>query len=1633
MSNFVQRMQEAMRNIAASIARQARRGDMPRRVPRIGVSDLHNWTGPFNTPQAPKRIKDPESDSVGSVSGKRQGADYFNVVPYVVGKHKVYLPLIARPYVTRIYNRDYAHLLYAVCQCSVDTNGDVYPHRIRDIRVGGKPIGEMDVEYDAFIWGDANTTWADTITSDDVEATLADPFSPPTYSEASSSSRGKSVQVDLDLPEGINDGFSNGVPVESYFDVKWSVKPTGVDGWIDVPDLERQVHVEYKPGGGPTLTALNTPVYWVHSVVRIQYSEGRTSIVERLRVQDIFVDYDAGTITRRDGEDWSYAANEEWRVVYEVDPVSTYVVSALTTATQLNARLNICNTILNVINGAIAAWLAAHPGTPWPVRDVLQTVMLAEIVKIQSRLAEEAVTNPITAGYLTTLNSRLATLYTYVTNFDPVAGPPNPGDATNKVVNDIVAGTLSMLEVLLSCFHQLTWRPLMMPNDSGLPDDRRMRFLAAQYAALLKPFDDAGYTFDTPPSDFIHRFEGSSGDYEKRGLFVDAVLNSHYDVRVGLYGTGAIEFDVIWKRLRILGEDRIPTLENTMVLALRYPLDDDITESTVERMPVSCVVSACVNTWNDTFSQWDLIPTPSGESDVVVDYLSADARAPQYALQVTQPGIDDSPGTGVVTIYDMFQDPPLLIFEPTTVDYEAGTITKDGGDPWWAGVDRWKVTYYSTGAVARNPAWWFLDILLGVSNKRPVQDGWPTWGGAAFDPDKIDMPSILEWADYCDEQGWEVSFVITDSTTVLDALNLLCAAGRASLRYADGKYGVVIDKDKSDDDPAQLLTARNTRDFGVERALIEPPHALKLQFVNENESYVDDQVIVYDDGYNADGESELVSEALYGGSAQLQVSYFPIDNDPSKGVVQIYDLQTDTVFSDPVTIDYANGTIEITAGGDWPTAAWPRWQVTYWAEKTAATLYEAMTLPGIVNPEMVWRYGRHLIAAAKNRARKMTFNIDIEQLRVQRGDLCRLQHANILTGLYSGFHVTEVEEDGGGNVTGVHIDDNVWFEGGKDYALTVRYADGDIQEIDVVAGVPGTAYDELTFVANAPLSGTGLKIQAGDLCAFGERGAVTTDVIVTAIEPEDNLSARVTCIDHVPAVYDAEKGPYTIFVPTTTLPPPDDLDIPESPYIDSVISDESVMVRLQDRLVTRIAVAFRLPDRLLSDRSITGIGCQYRFTSAEAAWGKNQKAGWITLDNTPISQGVVYIPNVIDGQYYDIRIRTIGYAGLASHWTYEYSHQVVGKSTPPPDVESLHVMTGYLTWDYDNPPIDLAGFRIKSYPAQYWVEDMWDTSYEIHGGLVTERRFPIPDDLRWGERTFLIKAVDAAGNESEQAAVLYVDLGSPDADNVTLTTDYHATGFPGAITEGEVEAGTGDLVGSLYASLFWQGGDGTNFWKPPDSALFWNFDWTGIQYEFQFTVPAGATGRLVLSYTAAGLADNQRVTLYELLAEDDEFFWRPPSDGLFWGGDAGLFWVKSVMTAWREFSGVREVEPSTSYTFRLIIADPSDPFGAGSNYDSQCRITALTGVLDVPDIVESFAGLVDPGGGVRIPLTKPFNAAIHVLLSMIDNPALPTNITLNVVDKQIPPAQIGPLIMARDANNLPAPAPVTFDATVKGY
>lgn len=153
----------------------------------------------------------------------------------------------------------------------------------------------------------------------------------------------------------------------------------------------------------------------------------------------------------------------------------------------------------------------------------------------------------------------------------------------------------------------------------------------------------------------------------------------------------------------------------------------------------------------------------------------------------------------------------------------------------------WDGSAWTSPVVTRHPAWILADILQGAHMKRPVPDA------------RIDLAELRSWA--VDEPHWTCDLVVEGQTRVREIADIICPAGRAKFALTDLKYSVI--REKPSDPIRQIITPRNS--WGFKGRIVYPKtiHALRCIVKSERQQWQEDEVTVYNDGYNASNATEF--------------------------------------------------------------------------------------------------------------------------------------------------------------------------------------------------------------------------------------------------------------------------------------------------------------------------------------------------------------------------------------------------------------------------------------------------------------------------------------------------------------------------------------------------------------------------------------------------------------------------------------------------------------------------------------------------------------------------------------------------------------------------------------------------------
>lgn len=760
-----------------------------------------------------------------------------------------------------------------------------------------------------------------------------------------------------------------------------------------------------------------------------------------------------------------------------------------------------------------------------------------------------------------------------------------------------------------------------------------------------------------------------------------------------------------------------------------------------------------------------------------------------------------------------------------------------------ADADEWQPAQTS------NPASIYLYVLQGAPNARPISSS------------KIDFEALQAWHAHCAEQGYTYNRVIDYDASVDDVLRDVASAGSASPAIIDGKRSIVVDMEK--DNIVQLITPRNSWGYQGERIYPEMPHAFRVQFRNAAKGYIQDEIIVYDDGYGPHN----------------------------------------------------------------------------------ATKFESIELQSCTNADLAFKTARRYIASIRLRPETHTFSMSVEYLQATRGDRIKFVNDVPMVGIGDGRIKSVTIESG--MVTAISIDDTVTVPQPGIYFVRIRKADGTqlYKQLNTTQGM----HKSFTFAT--PFDAVDAPAP-GDLCAFTESGR-ELDLIITSIEPMDDLTARIRAVDYAPEIFEAENQPIPPFESNITMPV--EFLRPLPPVVVEHQSDESVMLRNSDGTFMTRAI-FTLQNRNGGDVTVLI---------------RLRETGTTTFRPAQLLEATAeqaILTGLQDGTRYDVefRYRRAGSNSLSAPtrmngWTY------IGASGLPADVQNFRINVtdnvAILTWD-KNKDIDLSHYEIR-FNAQF-EGAAWGTA-QVLEATVYENRITLP----FQPGTYLIKAVDLTGNRSQNAtAIITFDPGIVRNAVEQLVEDPTFSGIKdGVVMEPSgtsIRLGVGNSTGYYYFA----------------NAV--NLD--GLYTSF-----------VSASVVANGIRANNIFAVADIFAMQN----------IFSTGGEDIFAMQNIYDV-EDIFGIGADAWEVEVQYRITLTDPNDSPAAwtdwatldAGNYEFWAiefrlmmrsfedgvvpRVTQLRALVDMPDRIERGEDMTLPAEGLAVTYDPPFRAPPAVTVTIQD-------------------------------------------------
>lgn len=595
-----------------------------------------------------------------------------------------------------------------------------------------------------------------------------------------------------------------------------------------------------------------------------------------------------------------------------------------------------------------------------------------------------------------------------------------------------------------------------------------------------------------------------------------------------------------------------------------------------------------------------------------------------------------------------------------------------------------------------------------------------------------------------------------------------------------------------------------------------------------------------------------------------------------------------------------------------------------------AKIYESINSPKTISSDEAYRNGRYWLKQAALRQEIIIFDTDIDWLECKRGSLIGFQHDV----MKAGGTVARVRSVDGTNIIVDTIPD---------------MNDNDVDQFElrpqtgtIISGF--VAYYNIGDPYTVDLGIVGASI--GDLIIFNSTGQQSYDLIVKEIDINPDQTARLTCLEYAPELFDLASLPIPTYIPHIG-----DINRPNAtPVILESLEAIEELILINKLSYITITLNYQpafgtVPSSYKIYKQLEDFTWEFQgsTTAVSFVWGKE-----ILAIDSPII-GVQQIFSVV-----------------AVSSTNEYLDPSQGRQVtitpqgditipPTPDtftVEDTAENFRRFWWGYETTtaPEDLAGFVIRYTRSS--LQD-WAAATPLHDGILVSPPFEIRA-LPQGAQTVMIRAVDTTGNYSTDSKKIIFTMGDRPVENVLFTHEFSAASpsWDGSIYEGNpVIDGNNRLSADTSTSgIMWNIISTIKMWND-DAALMWQTPNDSYKWITNITVPAA--GISTIDWVGDG-----EVKLYYGTGIFPTDFTASNGSYVYSGSGQGII-------------------PYTS-PINLVSGDYFIIVDSAVSVDVN-RLNTLTWTTDVPDINEWFDDVVVAStGDTTITLTKPFTQVTNV-------------------------------------------------------
>lgn len=567
-------------------------------------------------------------------------------------------------------------------------------------------------------------------------------------------------------------------------------------------------------------------------------------------------------------------------------------------------------------------------------------------------------------------------------------------------------------------------------------------------------------------------------------------------------------------------------------------------------------------------------------------------------------------------------------------------------------------------------------------------------------------------------------------------------------------------------------------------------------------------------------------------------------------------------------------------------------------------------LMGCTDVNQAYRYGAYKLRSNKYEIRTASFEAFADAIACQIGDVILVQEDIMDWGV-------------GGRI--VAIDGNV---------VTIDQPADNLSDVTTML-IRSNSTDKLSYYNISSIAGNNVTLASAPsdaepdcIYVIGHKGHEAKKFRVLSISASHSDETRIIqAIEYYPELYDMD---------VTNIPEIERYDNTVEPPKNLILSTEKYCEA--DSTITNLVHATWINPRTLNpvvmEISNDGENWMYekKFVSGETQ---------CTL-------------NVLSMKTYYVRLCAVNDVGIKSEYC---TNNILTNGTDalPPDVKTINVekMASGLRrywWDFDYPsPNDIKGFRIKYTQGS---ELNWDAGIPVQEGLIVTQPYET-QTVRQGTHAVMIKAVDNAGNESNNFAYCILDLGDLLEQNVLVENDFKADTWE-ALTSNTGKIMQDGYIHAVNDVYMWPTATGYRWSSADDFAWETNFK----QYEVLTRMTAPASGQFWLEYDIDGPA-----IVYYRKALSTPYWRKIDYNRPFWRKDsAGSTAYPIANDLWKQYSDRLYVNKGDWIEIKIV---------ALNNTSQETVIKSLKAFIDVPDRNEHFEDLKVPAEGITLPIVTP--------------------------------------------------------------